>query len=75
MVGIAIKRGEKLVRETPGGGGYGAPHARDPEAVARDVRFGFVSPEAAQRDYGVAVRTDGTLDAAATASLRRKAAE
>jgi N-methylhydantoinase B len=75
MVGISIARGERLQLETPGGGGYGAPLDRDPEAVARDVRLGFVSPDAARRDYGVAVRADGTLDAAATAALRQKAAE
>jgi N-methylhydantoinase B len=48
---------------------------RDPEAVARDVRFGFVSREAAQREYGVAVRADGALDVPATTALRQKAAE
>jgi N-methylhydantoinase B len=75
MVGISIGRGERLLLETPGGGGYGAARERDPEAVARDVRFGFVSAEAAERDYGVAIRADGTLDAAATIALRQKAAE
>jgi N-methylhydantoinase B len=75
MVGISIRRGEKLVLETPGGGGYGEPQLRDPEAVARDVRLDFVSREAARRDYAVAVGADGTLDAAATAALRQKAAE
>jgi N-methylhydantoinase B len=75
MVGISIGRGERLLLETPGGGGYGAARERDPEAVARDVRFGFVSAEAAERDYGVAIRADGTLDAAATVALRQKAAE
>jgi N-methylhydantoinase B len=75
MVGISIKRGEKLLLETPGGGGYGEPRQRDPEAVARDVRFGFVSREAAQREYGVAVRADGALDVPATTALRQKAAE
>jgi N-methylhydantoinase B len=75
MVGISIARGEKLLLETPGGGGYGEARRRDPDAVMRDVRLGFVSHEAARRDYGVAVRDDGTLDATATAALRQKAAE
>ena len=43
---------------TPGGGGYGNPRERDPEAVLRDVRDGFVSIEGARRDYGVAVTGD-----------------
>ena len=38
---------------TGGGGGWGPPAARDPEAVRRDVREGYVSAEAARRDYGI----------------------
>jgi N-methylhydantoinase B len=38
---------------TPGGGGWGDPLARDPEAVRRDVRDGFVSATAAREVYGV----------------------
>ena len=37
----------------PGGGGYGDPLARSRERVLADVRDGFVSAEAAERDYGV----------------------
>ena len=44
-----------LVNNTGGGGGYGDPFDREPERVAADVRNGFVSPEAALRDYGVQV--------------------
>jgi N-methylhydantoinase B len=39
------------------------------------VRLGFVSPDAARRDYGVAIAADGTIDHAATATLRAQAAE
>lgn len=35
-----------------GGAGYGDPAERTPDAVARDVALGFVSPDAARRDYG-----------------------
>jgi N-methylhydantoinase B len=35
----------------PGGGGHGAAAERDPEAVKRDVRLGYVSAAAAARDY------------------------
>jgi N-methylhydantoinase B len=45
--------GDRLVMHYGGGGGYGDPRARDPEAVRRDVEDGYVTPEAAQRDYGV----------------------
>jgi N-methylhydantoinase B len=76
MVGIHIKKGQKVRLETPGGGGYGDPYGRDPEDVARDVRSGFVSRERAVSDYGVSVASDGGVDQAATARLRsREAAE
>ena len=38
-----------------GGGGYGDPFARPAALVVDEVRNGIVSPEAAERDYGVAV--------------------
>ena len=38
---------------TGGGGGFGDPRERDPEHVREDVQDGFVTPEAAKRDYGV----------------------
>jgi N-methylhydantoinase B len=47
-----IPAGDRLVVEMPGGGGMGAPADRDPEAIRRDVRLGYLSPEAAARDYG-----------------------
>jgi N-methylhydantoinase B len=55
MVGISITRGERLRLETPGGGGYGDPCERSADAVRRDVRLGYLTPEAARRDYGVDV--------------------
>lgn len=39
----------------PGGGGYGDPFTRAPERVLDDVINGYVSLEAAERDYGVVV--------------------
>jgi N-methylhydantoinase B len=44
----------------PGGGGYGNPFGRDPAAVLGDVVKGYVSLEAAARDYGVVIRYLGT---------------
>ncbi|MYV97820.1 hydantoinase B/oxoprolinase family protein [Streptomyces sp. SID3343] len=43
---------------TNGGGGWGAPFARDPEKVLADVRDEYVSIEGAARDYGVVVTGD-----------------
>jgi N-methylhydantoinase B len=48
-----LKPGDRLVLRFAGGGGYGDPRRRDRQAVRDDVRNGYVSPEAAQRDYGL----------------------
>jgi N-methylhydantoinase B len=62
---------EVLVNSTGGGGGYGDPFGREPQRVADDVRNGFVSVAAAQRDYGVAVDPDTfEVDLSATQRLR-----
>ena len=71
MIGIHITQGQKLRLETPGGGGYGDPYSRDPDAVARDVRLGFVSKAKAESDYGVVVAGDGQPEPMATARLRK----
>ena len=68
-----VPPGERLVIEMPGGGGYGDPATRDAGRVALDVAEGLVSPEAARRDYKVAVSADGVLDEAETARLRGRA--
>jgi N-methylhydantoinase B len=43
MVGLKIKKGERLRLETPGGGGYGDPKTRSPEAIERDLRLGYAT--------------------------------
>jgi N-methylhydantoinase B len=47
-----VPPGERLVIEMPGGGGMGPAAERDPDSVRRDLRLGYLSPEAADRDYG-----------------------
>jgi N-methylhydantoinase B len=39
---------------TPGAGGFGEVAERDPAAIGRDLLDGYVSVEAARRDYGIA---------------------
>src|SRR5690348_5418492 len=56
--------------ELPGGGGFGDPAERDLDQVAADVADGLYSRDAAERDYRVALTSDGAVDAAATARLR-----
>jgi len=55
----ALPAGTRFTLELPGGGGFFDPTTRDPEAVARDVAEGLVSPAAALRDYGVRVSPTG----------------
>ena len=52
MLGIRLEGGQSVRLETPGGGGYGPPGDRPPEAVARDVAAGYLSAEAATDSYG-----------------------
>jgi N-methylhydantoinase B len=68
---VKIACGERVRLETPGGGGFGPPAERAPDKVARDVRLGYVSGEAARGLYKVAVTEAGEVDAAATAALRQ----
>jgi N-methylhydantoinase B len=49
----SIAADDRLIVEMPGGAGYGDPAARDPARVARDLRDGLISPEAARAAYGV----------------------
>jgi N-methylhydantoinase B len=54
-----LNAGDVFRLDTPGGGGYGDPLRRDPERAVADVREDSVSPEAAERDYGVTVKLRG----------------
>lgn len=65
-----VPAGDRVVLEMPGGGGLLSSLERDPALVAEDVANGFVSPEAALRDYGVVVDGEGILDAEATRAER-----
>ena len=38
--GIPLAPGDRVRVQTPGGGGYGDPTARDPSAIAEDIRLG-----------------------------------
>jgi N-methylhydantoinase B len=71
---IEIDKGDGFTVETAGGGGFWSPLERPAERVLADVRSGYVSLEAAQRDYGVMIHQRGRrfeLDVEATAVLRQ----
>ncbi len=69
---VPLQRGDVIELRTPGGGGYGSPLTRPVEKVLLDLKRGYISAEAALRDYGVSLKNDGTLDEAETARLRGK---
>ena len=72
--GNALSKGDILRIETGGGGGRGHPFDRAPALVLRDVLEGYVSVEAAARDYGVVIR-EGALDEEATQARRSERPE
>ncbi len=63
---LRLRRGDRLVIETSGGGGWGPPLERDPCAVAADVAEGLITPDRAACAYGVIVGPDGSVDEEAT---------
>jgi N-methylhydantoinase B len=58
--------------ELPGGGGFGDPRARDPQAVRDDVLDGLITAEEARRDYAVIIDARGEIDPAETAQMRNR---
>ncbi len=57
---VPIAAGERIMYDYGGGGGWGNPLDRDPQAVLDDVLDEYVSVTGAERDYGVVFT--GTLE-------------
>ena len=51
ITGASLPKGTLVEVFCGGGGGFGSPLDRDPQAVNRDVRMGYVSEERARQDY------------------------
>ena len=66
-----LLEGDAVVLRSAGGGGWGDPLLRTPEAVLADLRLGYITVEDAREVYGVALK-DGALDMAATSSARER---
>jgi N-methylhydantoinase B len=49
---IRLEPNDTMITRSGGGGGFGDPAKRPREAVQRDVACGYITPEAAKRDYG-----------------------
>ena len=75
-MGIRLAPGDQLIYRSNGGGGFGDPLARAPEAVLADVEQGWITRDRAERVYGVVVAgANGAgdhlrVDEAATAKSR-----
>ena len=66
-----LQPGQRVILELPGGGGFGEPSERDIKRILADVRAGYVSIEAAARDYGVVIDAESMqIDEGATAAMR-----
>jgi N-methylhydantoinase B/oxoprolinase/acetone carboxylase alpha subunit len=70
LTGVPFPTGDALLILTPSSAGYGDPLDREPQAVAEDVADDFLDAELAREQYGVVLRPDGTVDAAATSRER-----
>lgn len=71
---MELQPGESVYSVKGGGGGWGPPHERDPQAVLADFLDGWVSLATARDAYGVALSVDAAgkaeVDDAETARLR-----
>src|SRR4029077_551401 len=74
VAGLRLQQDDVLTVESAGGGGWGNPREREPERVRQDVVRGYVSPQAARDDYGVALDAGLGIDVQETARLRAKTA-
>jgi 5-oxoprolinase (ATP-hydrolysing) len=70
MFSTTIGRDAVYHHRMAGGGGWGDPLERAPEAVADDVRNEKVGARSARDRYAVVLRADGSVDVDATTALR-----
>jgi N-methylhydantoinase B len=68
---VVTPAGTVVVQTSSGGGGWGPALERDPERVLVDVLEGYISVQAAERQYGVVLTADAVaVDDAATRAVR-----
>jgi N-methylhydantoinase B len=74
VAAITLNKGEIVMGNQAGGGGYGSPLERDPKRVLHDVLERYETPERARDVYGVVLMQDRAgelaIDLAGTAALR-----
>src|SRR5260370_10698774 len=64
-----VAQKDRVIISMPGGGGLGNPRRRAVDAVAQDVREGFISAESTRRDYGVAATAASTVHRHGTSKI------
>ena len=69
--GLVVARGEVVNVRLQNGGGYGDPILREPHLVLKDVLDGAVSPDLAERIYGVVI-DGGQVDERETEERRER---
>lgn len=57
-----LHQDRRVCLDLPGGGGYGDPLERSPEAVLQDVVLGYITQDEAAKAYGVVVAVDASAD-------------
>jgi N-methylhydantoinase B len=67
---VKVDSMSRCVIRTGGGGGFGDPLERNPDAVAEDARLGYISRDRARTAYGVALTETFAVDVTATSALR-----
>jgi N-methylhydantoinase B len=72
---VSLAAGDLVTLYTGGGGGYGSPLERDPEAVAADIKAGLVSVKAAASIYGVILDEEKRINENKTLKTRRALTE
>jgi len=71
-VSMEMKKNDVIRHEQAGGGGYGDPFKRDPQAVANDVFDEKITIEYAEREHGVVINSQ-TLEVELEATARLRA--
>lgn len=75
LTGFKLRKNEHMRVMTAGGAGWGNPFDREVASVLADVTAGYITAEAAEANYGVAVRENDkgyAVDEDRTAMLRKE---